>query len=159
MATEYGTITSPWGRLGIEVGTAGLRRVCFDAPVGPALSGCWVEAFAAYVAGEPFARALPVDLTSAPPFTRRVLEACREIPFGDTISYAELAARLDCPRAARAVGQALARNPAPIVIPCHRVVGAHGRLTGFLGGLSRKQQLLRHEGVDDTRGGLFEVNA
>jgi len=147
MATDYGTIASPWGRLGIEIGAAGLRRVLFDVPPASALSGVWAEAFHAYIAGQPFPSALPVDLTSAPPFTRRVLEACREIPFGDTNSYAELAVRLGCPRAARAVGQALARNPAPIIIPCHRVVGTNGQLTGFLGGLSRKQQLLRHEGL------------
>lgn len=144
---QYGTLETPWGRVGLEVGAAGARRLRFDAPPGPPMGEPWAGALAGYCAGRPLPDRLPVDLAALPPFTRRVLEACRAIPFGTTVSYGELARRLGCPRAARAVGQALARNPAPLLVPCHRVVGAGGALTGFLGGLAWKRALLRHEGA------------
>jgi len=140
-------VATPWGRLVVEVGEAGLRRVVFDGAEAPPLEGAWGDAFAGYLAGQPFSTELPIDLTGAPAFTRRVLEACREIPFGETRSYGELASALGAPGAARAVGQALARNPAPVVIPCHRVLGAGGKLSGFIGGLAWKKALLAHEGV------------
>lgn len=88
------------------------------------------------------------DLPLAPqlsPFQSRVLEVLREVLYGDTISYGELARRAGNPRAARAAGMAVARNPVPVVIPCHRVIGAGGSLTGFGGGLDRKRWLLAHE--------------
>jgi len=69
------------------------------------------------------------------------------VPFGETATYGGLAAKLGRPRAARAVGGALNRNPIAIVLPCHRVVGASGSLTGYAGGLERKRALLEHEGV------------
>jgi methylated-DNA-[protein]-cysteine S-methyltransferase len=78
-------------------------------------------------------------------FQQRVWQALTEIPYGETISYGELARRVDQPGASRAVGSANNRNPIAIVVPCHRVVGADGRLVGFGGGLPRKQWLLRHE--------------
>ncbi len=90
---------------------------------------------------------VPVDLGSVTPFQRRVLMACAQIPYGQCVSYGELACRLGLPRAARAVGQALARNPVPIFIPCHRVVGRDGRLVGFGGGMRLKAFLLQHEGI------------
>ncbi|HEY3376755.1 MAG TPA: methylated-DNA--[protein]-cysteine S-methyltransferase [Armatimonadota bacterium] len=142
-----GIVETPWGRLGIVLSAWGLQRVTFHAPPGARLSGPWADAFAAYLAGQPFSPSLPVDLTALPPFTQRVLCACRDVPFGAAASYAELAQVLGCPRGARAVGQALARNPVPVVIPCHRVLGAHGQLTGFLGGLDWKRHLLTHEGA------------
>ena len=79
------------------------------------------------------------------PFQRRVWAALREIPPGETRSYGALAARLGRPGASRAVGLANARNPVAIVVPCHRVVGADGSLTGYAGGLERKRWLLAHE--------------
>ena len=88
------------------------------------------------------------DLPLAPrgtPFQQRVWQALRGIPFGDTISYAELARRIETPRAVRAVGGANARNPLSIIVPCHRVVGMDGSLTGFGGGIERKRWLLGHE--------------
>ncbi|HOF87265.1 MAG TPA: methylated-DNA--[protein]-cysteine S-methyltransferase [Armatimonadota bacterium] len=142
-----GAVLTPWGRLTVEVGDAGVRRVIFDGPEAPALTGAWAAAFDAYLRGEDFPAALPVDLAGVPPFTRRVLTACRAIPFGTVRTYRELAERLGCPRGSRAVGQALARNPVPVVIPCHRVMGANGALTGFLGGLAWKRALLAHEGI------------
>lgn len=79
-------------------------------------------------------------------FQRGVWKALREIPAGRTISYSELARRLGNPKAVRAVGLANGANPVPIVIPCHRVIGSDGSLTGYGGGLERKRWLLAHEG-------------
>jgi methylated-DNA-[protein]-cysteine S-methyltransferase len=107
----------------------------------------------AYFAG----RLRGFDLPLAPngtDFQRRVWSALREIPFGTTISYAELARRVSNAAAVRAVGAANGRNPIPIIVPCHRVIGTNGSLTGFGGGLHRKQWLLRHEGVQ----GEFELH-
>lgn len=94
------------------------------------------------------------DLPLAPQgtdFQRRVWEQLRLIPFGETISYGQLAARLSQPHASRAVGLANGNNPLSIVVPCHRVIGADGSLTGFSGGLEIKRQLLHHEAP-----GLFD---
>ena len=90
------------------------------------------------------------DLPLAPegtPFQRRVWDELVRLPIGKTLSYKELAHRVASPRGSRAVGAANGRNPLPIVVPCHRVVGADGRLTGFAGGLAAKAWLLRHEGA------------
>ena len=80
------------------------------------------------------------------PFQLDVWQALREIPYGDTISYAELARRVGKPNAVRAVGAANGANPIPVIIPCHRVIGSNGTLTGYGGGIERKQWLLAHEG-------------
>lgn len=88
------------------------------------------------------------DLPLAPagtPFQLAVLDELRKIPYGTTTSYGEIARRIGRPTALRAVGAANGRNPLPLVIPCHRVVGAGGDLTGFGGGLAAKEALLRHE--------------
>ena len=100
---------------------------------------------AAYFAGE----LVEFDLALGPrgtAFQRRVWESLIEIPYGETISYAQLAVRIGEPRAIRAVGAANGRNPLPIVVPCHRVIGADGSLTGYAGGLGRKRLLLELEG-------------
>jgi len=81
------------------------------------------------------------------PFQARVWRELRRIPCGHTISYGELARRVGRPGAARAVGRANATNPVSIVVPCHRVIGANGNLTGYGGGMERKAALLRHEGA------------
>ena len=78
-------------------------------------------------------------------FQRRVWDSLKTIPYGETISYAELARRVDNPKAVRAVGAANGRNPLMIIVPCHRVIGADGSLTGFGGGIDRKRWLLDHE--------------
>ena len=88
-----------------------------------------------------------VDLRQAGEFHREVLARLADVPYGTVTTYGELAARAGRPRAARAVGTAMNRNPVPIVLPCHRVVGAGGGLVGYGGGLERKEQLLRLEGV------------
>ena len=81
------------------------------------------------------------------PFQLRVWEALRRIPYGETVSYGEIARWIDSPRAVRAVGRANGSNPIAIIVPCHRVIGANGMLTGYGGGLPRKQKLLRLEGA------------
>ena len=81
------------------------------------------------------------------PFQLQVWQELRRIPWGQTISYGELARRLGNPKAARAVGQANAVNPIPLIIPCHRVIAADGSLGGYSSGLDRKRWLLRHEGA------------
>ena len=80
------------------------------------------------------------------PFQKRVWEALRTVPAGKTASYAELAVRVGSPAAVRAVGAANGANPVAIVVPCHRIIGSNGTLTGYGGGLERKTWLLRHEG-------------
>ncbi len=87
---------------------------------------------------------LPLDARGTD-FQRRVWDSLKAIPFGETISYAELARRIDQPKAVRAVGAANGRNPLMIIVPCHRVIGADGSLTGFGGGIERKRWLLDHE--------------
>jgi methylated-DNA-[protein]-cysteine S-methyltransferase len=105
-----------------------------------------------YLAGRRRRFALPVDLRTVSPFQRRVLAAARRIPRGRVVSYGELARRIGAPGASRAVGQALGRNPVPIVIPCHRVVAGGGRLGGYVGGAAIKRTLLRLEGADARTG-------
>jgi methylated-DNA-[protein]-cysteine S-methyltransferase len=90
---------------------------------------------------------VPVDLRVAAGFSRRVLEELVRVPYGEVTTYGELARRAEHPRAARAVGTVMNRNPIPIVLPCHRVVGASGSLVGYGGGLDRKESLLRLEGA------------
>ena len=90
---------------------------------------------------------LDVDLRGAAPFARTVLEELGRVPYGQTTTYGTLAAKVGAPRAARAVGTVMNRNPIPIVLPCHRVVGANGSLTGYAGGLDLKERLLRLEGA------------
>jgi methylated-DNA-[protein]-cysteine S-methyltransferase len=80
-------------------------------------------------------------------FNRRVLRELARVPYGEVVTYGELAVRAARPRAARAVGMVMNRNPLPIVLPCHRVVGASGKLVGYAGGLDRKETLLRLEGA------------
>lgn len=100
-----------------------------------------------YFAGRRQEFDLPLDWSLCAGFGRRVLEATAAIPFGQTATYGAVAAQAGNPRASRAAGRALGANAIPIVVPCHRVVGASGRLTGYTGGLERKVALLELEGV------------
>jgi methylated-DNA-[protein]-cysteine S-methyltransferase len=100
-----------------------------------------------YFAGKRRRFDLPVDLRLSRDFGRIVLEELGRVPFGEVTTYGALAAKAGKPRAARAVGTIMNRNPIPIVLPCHRVVGANGSLVGYAGGLERKQTLLRLEGA------------
>lgn len=122
-----------------------LRIHCGDHVLHAGSSSEAGERLRAYFEGDVLAiDALPV-LTAGTPFQRRVWETLRQIPAGTTISYGELANRIGSPTASRAVGMANGSNPIPIVVPCHRVIGANGKLTGFGGGMDRKRWLLSHE--------------
>ena len=128
---------------------------------GPAVGPAWREdpaAFApvrvaldAYFADGSVAFDVPLDLDGTS-FQLGVWSALRRIPAGETVTYAELARSVGRPGAARAVGSAVARNRVSIVIPCHRVVGSDGRLTGYAGGVERKAWLLAHERAARPRG-------
>lgn len=108
-----------------------------------------------YFAGERTRFDLPRNATGTA-FQQRVWQALIEIPHGETVSYGELAAGLGSPGASRAVGLANGQNPISIVVPCHRVVGANGSLTGYAGGIEAKKWLLGHEaGISGLRTGLF----
>lgn len=102
------------------------------------------QQLSAYFAGELQEFDLPLE-PGGTEFQLAVLNELRKIPYGDTVSYADIARRIGRPKAVRAVGAANGRNPIPIVIPCHRVIGSGGQLTGFGGGLATKEALLRLE--------------
>jgi methylated-DNA-[protein]-cysteine S-methyltransferase len=156
--TAYTLLPSPLGPLLLTGGDDGLTRVLLE---GPDPAPGWVRDDARfteaarqlgeYFAGERAAFDLPLHATGTA-FEQGVWDELRRIPYGETTSYGELARRLGHPRAARAVGRANGRNPLAIVVPCHRVIGASGALTGYAGGLDRKRALLALENVG--RGGL-----
>jgi len=102
-----------------------------------------------YFAGERKDFDLPLHL-SGTDFQVRVLEELQRIPYGETTTYGAIAERIGRPKAGRAVGAANGRNPIPIIIPCHRVIGSSGKLTGFGGGLDTKEELLRLEAENST---------
>jgi methylated-DNA-[protein]-cysteine S-methyltransferase len=102
---------------------------------------------AEYFAGARTSFDLPLKMTGTP-FQQEVWAALQDIPYGETTTYGELADALGKPQAARAVGLANGKNPISIIVPCHRVIGSTGSLTGYGGGLQRKQQLLAHERSD-----------
>jgi methylated-DNA-[protein]-cysteine S-methyltransferase len=100
-----------------------------------------------YFAGRRRTFDLPIDWALYSDFGRRVLQATAAIPFGDTATYGQMAAQAGNAKASRAAGRALGANPIPIVVPCHRVIGMSGKLTGYTGGMHRKEALLRLEGI------------
>lgn len=104
-----------------------------------------MEQLTAYFIGCPVYFPDELDLSRATPFQRRVWQAARLIPYGQTRSYAWVAGQAGAPLAARAVGQALGMNPLPVIIPCHRVLASDGAMGGFTGGLEMKQRLLALE--------------
>ncbi|WP_067486627.1 methylated-DNA--[protein]-cysteine S-methyltransferase [Actinomadura hibisca] len=112
------------------------------------------EQLAAYFAGGLTAFDLPLDLRGTP-FQQRVWTALQSIPYGETITYGQLAEEIGKPSASRAVGLANGRNPVGLIVPCHRVVGSTGSLTGYGGGLDRKRYLLDFERRNTTAETLF----
>jgi methylated-DNA-[protein]-cysteine S-methyltransferase len=145
------TIDSPVGPLVLTSDGDSLTRLLFDAPVDPSWSTdpCplldrAVAQLSEYFAGERLDFDLPLDPTGTP-FQQTTWMALREIPYAQTINYGQLALRVGNARASRAVGLANGRNPISIVVPCHRVIGANGSLTGYGGGLDRKRTLLELE--------------
>jgi methylated-DNA-[protein]-cysteine S-methyltransferase len=145
-------VDSPIGPLGLVASDRGLEAVLFDGGSIRAEGSSPVLAEAArqldaYFDGELVEFELPLELHGSQ-FQRQCWLALATIPYGQTVSYGEQARRLGLgPDAARAVGAANGRNPLPIVLPCHRVIGADGSLTGFGGGLHVKRFLLEHEGA------------
>jgi methylated-DNA-[protein]-cysteine S-methyltransferase len=154
-------MNTPIGRL-LLVGTEdALRRIEFErgktsrgAQSGwkrsPAPFRAAVDQLRAYFAGELRDFDLPLDPRGTE-FQRQTWGALRKVPYGDTATYAEIARRIGRPTAVRAVGAANGQNPIPIIIPCHRVIGSNGQLTGFGGGLDIKRQLLELEGARAVR--------
>lgn len=143
-------ITTPVGWLAISADETAVTAIRFcseptaaTAPATPLLAQAAHE-LAAYFAGTCRDFTLPLA-PAGTPFQQQVWEALRTIPYGQTRTYGQIATQIGSPRASRAVGMANNRNPIAIVIPCHRVVGADGSLTGYAGGLDVKQQLLQTE--------------
>lgn len=170
MATRLSVFSSDWGWVGLAVSRRGLvgltlpqaseesawSRLYSGWPDGvPQESSAWPELqvrLLDYLAGKPVSFTdIQLDLPGGPPFWKKVWQLCAAIPFGKTVSYKELAQEAEAPRAFRAVGGAMAANPIPIVIPCHRVVGSNGGLVGFGGGLDQKKRMLEMESTA-TRG-------
>lgn len=152
--TCYRTIASPIGPLTLAGHDRTLTHLLMlDHTHAPDRSG-WrrddtaftaaVDQLGAYFAGERTEFGLDVELAGTA-FQRRVWAALLTIPYGETRSYGEIARQIDAPSASRAVGLANGRNPVSIIVPCHRVVGANGSLTGYGGGLERKRALLELE--------------
>ena len=160
----YDLAETPVGTLLVATTERGLCRISFDPQ--PEREAEWLaEAFGVrvlratkpvdpvrrqldeYFEGTRTTFELPVDLRPSAPFSRDVLKRLAKVPYGEVTTYGALARAAHRPQAARAVGTVMNRNPIPIVLPCHRVVGASGSLTGYAGGLDRKEQLLRLEGA------------
>lgn len=158
-------VDSPWGKVHAAVGAQGLLALALPRSGHKALTAVLARRapgaplqkvdpettvagrqLMAYLAGRSRVLSAKVDLAGLPDFTSRVLQVVRAIPAGQTRSYGQVAAEAGNPRAARAVGQVMHNNPIPLFIPCHRVVGASGSLTGFGGGLELKAALLELEG-------------
>ncbi|MBN2581536.1 MAG: methylated-DNA--[protein]-cysteine S-methyltransferase [Planctomycetes bacterium] len=161
---SYRVLPTPWGAMavvacgdrlaGVLLPDADRKRLAAtvaarwpQATLNRSLLPSLAAGIADYFAGRAAEFDVAIDLSGCTPFQRCVLEACRRIPTGKVLTYGQLAARAGRPRAARAVGQAMAGNPVPLVVPCHRVVAAGGALGGFSasGGEGMKRRLLDHE--------------
>lgn len=158
----YSYVASPLGPLLIAGDSAGLRMIHFQRhPVQQPPAPDWhedrhllraaIDQIEAYFAGTLRQFTLPLA-PQGTPFQQAVWDALQRIPYGETTSYGALARQLGKPRAARAVGAANGQNPLALVIPCHRVIGSTGKLTGYAGGLDIKQALLAFERRNTTSG-------
>jgi methylated-DNA-[protein]-cysteine S-methyltransferase len=160
----YDLAETPIGTLLVATTERGLCRISFDPQ--PDLEAEWLaQSFGVkvlraakpvdpvrrqldeYFEGTRTAFELPVDLRQSAAFSRDVLKQLAKVPYGQVTTYGALARAAHRPQAARAVGMVMNRNPIPIVLPCHRVVGANGALVGYGGGLERKEKLLKLEGA------------
>ena len=152
---------TPVGRLTVAADERGIRHIRFESERHPIrIDSEWKrdagavrearEQLLAYFVGDRREFDLPLHPIGSP-FQLKVWNTLAEIPFGQTCSYSDVARRIGDPTATRAVGAANGRNPLPIVLPCHRVIGKDGSLTGFGGGLPIKQFLLELEGVGQAR--------
>jgi methylated-DNA-[protein]-cysteine S-methyltransferase len=149
---EMFTISSPIGPLRISITGIGLKSIELleddGTPIEDVLSEraiVFKDQIDEYFDGVRQSFSLPLDLTDLPPFHREVLKMVYIIPYGKTRSYKQIATILENPKAVRAVGQANNKNPIPIVIPCHRVIGNNGELHGYAYGVDVKMKLLEHE--------------
>ncbi len=165
----YTLMESPFGWLGLVAGSSGLIAVTFrperedvlaalseDCPLCeegalPVLDAA-AKQLREYFAGKRRSFDLPCDLSGCSDFARRVLGELAKVAYGELVSYGELARRAGAQGAARAVGRVMASNPMPLILPCHRVVAADGRLTGYSGGrgLASKSTLLEFERTHST---------
>ena len=147
-----GMLTSAKGLLGITLPQRSAQEACpllgdsiNRATCSPHLFRDLMERLKAYCSGHRTTFPDKLDLSPATHFQREVWEITKRIPYGETRSYAWVAEQIRKPRAARAVGQALGKNPLPIIVPCHRVIASDGKLGGFGGGLKMKRHLLSRE--------------
>ncbi|MCG7499675.1 methylated-DNA--[protein]-cysteine S-methyltransferase [Vibrio sp. Of7-15] len=148
---------SPIGKMTIQASDSGLLGIWFEThttrpdelgqqnDAHPILT-MTVGQLQEYFNGERVTFSVPLAATGTP-FQQKVWQALTTIPFGQTWSYQDLANAIDNPKAVRAVGLANGKNPISVIVPCHRVIGKNGKLTGYAGGVERKKQLLVHEGV------------
>ncbi|KZN54219.1 methylated-DNA--[protein]-cysteine S-methyltransferase [Pseudoalteromonas luteoviolacea] len=151
--TDY--FQSPLGLIEIKASDIGVRQLIFcgeqtsDVHPSTLLQEC-KQQLSAYFDQKLTQFDLDLDWQGTP-FQKQVWQALTTIPFGQSLSYLELAQQLNNPKAVRAVGGANGRNPITLIVPCHRVIGANGKMTGYAGGVLRKQWLLAHEGLIDQK--------
>lgn len=157
--TATATFGSPLGPMRLAANPHGLSGVWFEGQRHQADASAWpvvadhpllLQAemqLTQYFAGQRRLFELPLDLSTGTPFQQAVWQALQSLPFGQTCSYSALSAQMGRPTAVRALSGAVARNPLSIIVPCHRVLGANGALTGYAGGLARKSALLKLEGA------------
>jgi len=146
----YDVIDSPLGKIYLVFDDGSLIAIDYSKPSLPQRS-CSPDVkrqFSEYFSGKRSTFSLSTVFTEGTPFQKRVWKALLSIPYGKTRSYKWIAERIGNPGAVRAVGQALGRNPLPIIYPCHRVINADGGLGGYTGGLRKKRILLKLEKVD-----------
>ena len=168
-STRQSRISSPLGEILLAASDRGLVGVWFvEKQRHPPDSAPWRQApddsllkltadqLRQYFGGERRNFDLPLDLTSGTDFQQAVWRALLSIGYGDTCSYGDVARAIDRPNAVRAVGLAVGRNPVSLIVPCHRVIGANGSLTGYGGGLDRKTALL---GLEGRQAQLLQVDA
>jgi len=138
-------LESPIGPLGVTLAEETVVGVRFGASAGSSAGHAAVDQLTAYFAGELMEFTVPLELRGGSEFERAVWGEIAKIPYGEMRTYGAIATALGDPGAARAVGTACNHNPIPVIVPCHRVVGAGGKLIGFGGGLPRKRKLLELE--------------
>lgn len=138
-------VESPIGPLGVSVAGDTVIGVRFAARPGPAAAHPAAAQLTSYFAGELTDFTVPFEARSGSEFERAVWAEIAKVPYGEMITYGAIATALGDPGAARAVGTACNHNPIPVIVPCHRVVGAGGKMVGFGGGLDRKRRLLELE--------------
>lgn len=147
MALDY--LSTPCGSLLIKADEKGITHILFvderaDVVSPSSLTEQCKAQLAAYFAGQLEDFDIPLNAAGTA-FQQQVWTQLRKIPYGETVSYADIAEKLGKPTASRAVGMANGKNPVSIIVPCHRVIGKNGTLTGYAGGLPRKHYLLTHE--------------